>query len=165
VLEATPLSCVDLLESGLQEYMTAIKNAIDLLPVIRDEINRCNCNLHRSDCELGDDKVMNNEGISFNDLLKLSATKMIRASCCKAVEDLVFCTKVGSNEKPERLIPWKCTHQTCDQCGIDKMFQLHQCPVFVDCEIPKPVKEWLLAPWAGTNKQKTQIELTEMSAP
>jgi hypothetical protein len=38
----------------------------------------------------------------------------------------------------------------------------------VDCEIPIPVKEWLLAPRAGTNKngkQKTQIELTENERP
>jgi hypothetical protein len=98
VREPTPLSCVDLLESGLQEYMTAIKNAVDLRPVIRDKINRCNCDLHQSDCELGGDEAMNDDGISFNDLLKLSATKMIRASCCKAVQDFVFCTKVGSND-------------------------------------------------------------------
>jgi hypothetical protein len=48
------------------------------------------------------------------------------------------------------------------------MLQLHQCPVFVDCEISIPVKEWLLAPRAGTNKngeQKTQIELTENERP
>jgi hypothetical protein len=37
VHEATFLSCVDLLESGLQEYMTAIKNAVNLHPVITDK--------------------------------------------------------------------------------------------------------------------------------
>jgi hypothetical protein len=77
VREATPLSCVDLPESDSQEYMTAIKNAVHLHPVIRDKINRCNCDLHQSDCELGGDEFMNNEDISFNDLPKLSATKMI----------------------------------------------------------------------------------------
>ena len=35
VREATPLSCVDLLESGLQEYMTAINNASHLRPAIK----------------------------------------------------------------------------------------------------------------------------------
>jgi hypothetical protein len=43
VREAAPLSYVDLLENGLQEYMTAIKNAVDLRPVVRDKINRCRC--------------------------------------------------------------------------------------------------------------------------
>jgi hypothetical protein len=45
-----------------------------------------------------------------------------------------------SNEDPEKLIPWKCTHQTCNECGIDKTLQLHQCPVFMESEILIPVK-------------------------
>lgn len=38
----------------------------------------------------------------------------------------------------------------------------------MECTILIPVKEWLLAPRAGTNKngeQKTQIELTESTRP
>ena len=42
----SPQSCVDLLRSGLKEYMIAIKNAIDQRPVIRNALANCTCERH-----------------------------------------------------------------------------------------------------------------------
>jgi hypothetical protein len=87
---------VDLLESGLQEYMTAINYAVDLRPVIKDKINRCNCHLHQSDVELEDNEAVNNGDISFDDLLKLNATKKYEPHAGRQLVILCFIRQLVS---------------------------------------------------------------------
>jgi hypothetical protein len=60
-------------------------------PGIKNELERCSCELHKIDWELDDEEEgsLSNVDLAFSDLLKLSVTKMIRATCCKAVGDAV----------------------------------------------------------------------------
>ena len=46
VRDPSPQPCVDLLRSGLKEYMIAIKNAIDQRPAIRNRLANCTCERH-----------------------------------------------------------------------------------------------------------------------
>jgi hypothetical protein len=54
--------------------------------------------------------------------------------------------------------------QDCEDCGVEKLLRISECPALRDCQIPIPVWEWKLAPRAGVNKQgkqNQQMELTE----
>jgi hypothetical protein len=58
--------------------------------------------------------------------------------------------------------------QDCDNCGVEKLLRISECPALRDCTFPIPVWEWKPAPRAGVNKQgkqNTQEELTEGEEP
>ena len=102
-------SCMDLLLHGLQEYMTVIKNAPDLKPDIGEQFAWCTCKMHNSDgCDDGTDCN------PFNNLLKQGVYEMLRATCCPPEQHPKLISDLES--KPPKLIPWKCTHGTCQDC-------------------------------------------------
>lgn len=78
----------------------------------------------------------------------------------------MLCSFIGG--KPPKHIPWRCTHGTCVDCGVDKLLRVTDCKAYSDCAMEVHVLEWKLAPRAGTNakgEQNTQIELTESMVP
>lgn len=176
VRDPSPESCVDLLMSGLSEYMKAITKAVTRNKVTANRLRYCNCDRHtraRDTSEFDD-----SDDVMWEDLVRGRPNDLIRATCCKSVEQpMLYCEEVGTGRIP-KLIPWACTHGTveggnqCTICGVDKILKVKECPALSNCDIPIPVMEWTLAPRAGTKKsgtdkgkQNTQIELTPRSVP
>ncbi len=162
VRDPTEDSCVDLLESGLEQYMLALKNAIDNCPVIHNRLDQCSCTLHMELHQREDDGA-HNENVF--DLLGKGHQRLIEATCCDYEEQPMLCIDV--RDKPPKLISWRCTHGNCSQSGNNKL-QIQTCTSLIECEIVISVKEWVLNKHVGTTssgKQNTQIELDEFNVP
>jgi hypothetical protein len=106
VRDPTPESCVDLLFSGLYEYMKAIKQGISTRKVIHKKIEQCECERHKNSRE---ESVFDDEdaSIMWEKLLAGRPIALIEATCCKKKEEPMLCSEVG--REPPYHIPWACT--------------------------------------------------------
>jgi hypothetical protein len=186
-----PQSCVDLLFSGLQLYMTAIDNALKHNIVIKNKVKMCECERHQKVRRANDRKIKakaredeakedgaqdyyddsdedeeSNDEVNWESLLVGRAVDLIKATCCPEVEEPMLCSEVDG--KPPRVIPWRCTHRSDAenyQCcgGVANLLKVADCRTFSQCAIPIPVFEWKLAPRAGTNSNGQQNTQIELT--
>jgi hypothetical protein len=174
VRDPTPESCVDLLFSGLYEYMQAIKQAISTREFVQKRIETCPCERHKNSREKSREELVfdDDEVIMWEELLTRRPKELIEATCCKKREEPMLCCDVGTD--PPCHIPWACTsvdengNAQCEKCGIEKVLKISSCPALTKCDTPIPLMEWRFAPRAGTNAkgdQNTQIELTAVTLP
>jgi hypothetical protein len=108
VRDPTEDSCIDLLESGLEQYMLSLKNEIDHRLAIRDQLDQCSCTLHMELHQREDDGAQDENKF---DLLGEGHWRLIEANCCDYEEQLMLCIYIGG--KLPKLIPWRCTHGDC----------------------------------------------------
>ena len=149
VTDPKPESCVDEKTSAVQHYMTCILTFLRR-PNVKEELKNY---------------VAPEGGLNYDetvDVLKRArAGDIIEAVCCRVEEhsDLQFCQTVSA----PKLIPYRCTHGTCQDCGIHKRLTILQHPTLKDNPMLVQVHEWDEGTRQGTKRGRpaTQRELTQ----
>ena len=99
--------CVDILFSKTSNYMKALERFICNNKKIREELEKCNCEMHR--------KLHK----PFTSLLDGRVKTLVEATCCAKVPQPSLKYGAGSNARTPRVIPWRCVRDKCTECGVD----------------------------------------------
>ena len=113
-------SCVDIRLSSLWHCMRTLTNHIRANANLKKIIAECKCESHHKQ-----------NSPSWTTILYGTVERLIDSTCCPKITHEPLKYGVGSSLVVPRLIPWRCVHGTCSECGVNKKLCVEKCEVYI----------------------------------